>query len=128
MSDLKPRGIPITLDGVERHFLFTLNVIDMIQDKTGKTMHEVMESITNVQEIGHTLRDVAMALINDEAEREAYKNPETELKPVTEQEIGWIIGMDNFVEVTYAILVAYGYSLPAPEDEDPNPMSGQQSN
>lgn len=44
------------------------------------------------------------------------------------QEVGDLIGMDNIVEVTAAVLSAYGYSLPKADEEDnPNRESGQQS-
>ena len=49
MSDLKPRGIPIILDGVERHFLFTLNIIDELQDKYGKNLYEIIEDLTKMK-------------------------------------------------------------------------------
>ena len=45
MSNLKPRGIPIVLEGEERHFLFTLNTIDEIQDKYDKSMGEIFEEL-----------------------------------------------------------------------------------
>lgn len=32
MCNLKLRGVPVMVEGVERHFLFTLNVIDEIQN------------------------------------------------------------------------------------------------
>ena len=67
-------------------------------------------------------------LINHEAEREKRKNPDCALETVTDQEVGDLIGMDNIVEVTAAVLSAYGYSLPkADEEDDPNRESGQQS-
>lgn len=127
MSDLRPRGIPIMLDGVERHFLFTLNAIDAAQDKLGKSMQEIMENLREGDDFEHTTRDLTFILINDEAERERFKNPESELKEVTEKEAGWMIGTDNIIQVMGTIMAAYGYSLPEAEDEDPNRKSGQQS-
>lgn len=127
MSDLRPRGTPIVIDGVERHFLFTLNVIDTIQDKTGKSMREVMSDLTNAETVGKTVGELVLVLINDEVERERYKNPDSVVKEVTEKEVGWMVGMDNLGEITSAILIAYGCSLPEPDDEDPNLESGQQS-
>lgn len=69
MSDLKPRGIPIILDGVERHFLFTLNIIDELQDKYGKNLYEIIEDLTKNEESGHLLREVVTILLNDEVDR-----------------------------------------------------------
>lgn len=128
MSDLRPRGIPVVLDGIERRFLFTLNTIDSIQSETGKNMHEVMTDLADDDMSNKTLKYLVTVLLNDETEREKRKNPDTPLKSVTEQEVGDLIGMDNLVEVTSAVLTAYGYSLPKTEEDDPNQESGQQSN
>ncbi len=128
MSDLRPRGIPVVLDGIERRFLFTLNTIDSIQSETGKNMHEVMTDLADDDMSNKTLKYLVTVLLNDETEREKRKNPDTSLKSVTEQEVGDLIGMDNLVEVTSAVLTAYGYSLPKTEEDDPNQESGQQSN
>lgn len=127
MSDLRPRGIPVALDGVERRFLFTLNTIDSIQDETEKNMKEIMTDLADEDLSNKTLKYLVKTLINHEVEREKRKNPDCTLKEVTEQEVGDLIGMDNVVEVTAAVLTAYGYSLPKAEEDDPNRESGQQS-
>ena len=53
-----------------------------------------------------------MALLNDEAER----MPQEGLKTYTEQETGWLITQENVLEVTMAVLQAYGLSLPEPDE------------
>lgn len=129
MSDLRPRGIPVVLDGVERRFLFTLNTIDSIQDETEKNMKDIMMELADEDMSNKTLAYLVKTLINHEAEREKRKNPDCALETVTDQEVGDLIGMDNIVEVTAAVLSAYGYSLPKADEEDnPNRESGQQSN
>ena len=128
MSDLRPRGIPVVLDGVEHRFLFTLNTIDSIQDETDKNMKDIMMDFADEESSNKTLIYLVKTLINHEAEREKRKNPDCALETVTDQEVGDLIGMDNIVEVTAAVLSAYGYSLPkADEEDDPNRESGQQS-
>ena len=128
MSDLRPRGIPVVLDGVEHRFLFTLNTIDSIQDETDKNMKDIMMDHADEESSNKTLIYLVKTLINHEAEREKRKNPDCALETVTDQEVGDLIGMDNIVEVTAAVLSAYGYSLPkADEEDDPNRESGQQS-
>lgn len=128
MSDLRPRGIPVVLDGVEHRFLFTLNTIDSIQDETDKNMKDIMMDLADEESSNKTLIYLVKTLINHEAEREKRKNPDCALETVTDQEVGDFIGMDNIVEVTAAVLSAYGYSLPkADEEDDPNRESGQQS-
>ena len=128
MSDLRPRGIPVVLDGVAHRFLFTLNTIDSIQDATDKNMKDIMMELADEESSNKTLIYLVKTLINHEAEREKRKNPDCALETVTDQEVGDLIGMDNIVEVTAAVLSAYGYSLPkADEEDDPNRESGQQS-
>ena len=128
MSDLRPRGIPVVLDGVEHRFLFTLNTIDSIQDETDKNMKDIMMDLADEESSNKTLIYLVKTLINHEAEREKRKNPDCVLETVTDQEVGDLIGMDNIVEVTAAVLSAYGYSLPKADEEDnPNRESGQQS-
>ena len=128
MSDLRPRGIPVVLDGIEHRFLFTLNTIDSIQDETDKNMKDIMMELADEASSNKTLIYLVKTLINHEAEREKRKNPDCVLETVTDQEVGDLIGMDNIVEVTAAVLSAYGYSLPkADEEDDPNRESGQQS-
>ena len=128
MSDLRPRGIPVVLDGIEHRFLFTLNTIDSIQDETDKNMKDIMMELADEASSNKTLIYLVKTLINHEAEREKRKNPDCALETVTDQEVGDLIGMDNIVEVTAAVLSAYGYSLPKADEEDnPNRESGQQS-
>ena len=128
MSDLRPRGIPVVLDGVEHRFLFTLNTIDSIQDETDKNMKDIMMDLADEESSNKTLIYLVKTLINHEAEREKRKNPDCALETVTDQEVGDLIGMEHIVDVTAAVLSAYGYSLPkADEEDDPNRESGQQS-
>ncbi len=128
MSDLRPRGIPVMLNGEERHLLFTLNAIDAIQDEYEKTLSEVLDDIISGEITNHTMRDVLLILLNDEVERENHKHKGKNLEEVTEREIGWLIGLDNQMELIEKILRAYSASLPEAEEEDPNQESGQMSN
>ena len=125
MSDLRPRGIPVLVNGEERHLLFTLNIIDEIQDRYEKTLSEVLDDITNEDISGHMLRDVLIMLLNDEVERERHRDPGSDLSEVTEQEAGWLIGLDNRFALVASVLKAYGVSLPEPGDDDPNQESGR---
>ena len=128
MSFLSPRVILVFLYGVVLSFLFTLNTIDSIQDETDKNMKDIMMDLADEESSNKTLIYLVKTLINHEAEREKRKNPDCALETVTDQVVGDLIGMDNIVEVTAAVLSAYGYSLPkADEEDDPNRESGQQS-
>ena len=122
MSELKPTGVPIKLDGAERHFLFTLNVVDEVQDHYDCSLEEVVNKLTDKKESVKILRYLTMALLNDEAER----SPQAELKTYTEKEVGWLITQENVLEVTMDVLRAYGLSLPEPDEyASPNGEGGQ---
>lgn len=128
MSDLNPIGVPITLGGVERHFLFTLNVIDEVESHYGMPVIDALDKLWDKKELYGALRYFTTVLVNDEVEYMRHKDPDSALKPITEKEAGWLITVDNIPEVTAAILAAYRLSAPEPdEDDDPNLRSGQQS-
>ena len=129
MSDLRPVGIPIELGGVERHFLFTLNAIDTVQSHYNSTMFEALDKLFDANEQNEALKFFTMTLINDEVEREKWKNPSSDLKEVSEKEVGWMIHVENMGIVTTSILSAYRISVPeSNENDDPNMESGQQNN
>ena len=129
MSDVKPRGVPIELDGATRHFFFTLNVIDQLEDEYDKTLYEIVDELTVTNRNSHMLRDVVTVLLNSEAERNVRLGADTAQMAVSQEDVGEMIGLDNYNEVLRTVLEAYGVSLPEKEeDEDPNGMSGQTKN
>lgn len=129
MSDLRPVGTPIMLNGMERNFLFTLNVIDSIQSHYDLPVLEVLGKLFDEKEKVKTLKFLVTVLLNDEVEGEKYKNGNGTAKEVTEREVGAMIHVENMDEVIKTILKAYGISEPdADEDEVPNQKSEQQSN
>ena len=123
MSDLRPTGTPVVVEGEERHLLFTLNAIDELQESFDLDLGQIVDNLTDKQLSSDTLRKMLTILLNDEAEREALKG--NELKRYTVKEIGWVLTLDNQLEYALAILKAYGLSLPEAEEYDPNRMSGQ---
>ncbi len=128
MSDLKPRGIPVELDGVERHLLFTLNIIDEIQDRYEKNIHEVICSLGEERDENHVLRELVTILLNDEAKRSERLYGEKKFEKVTEKDVGEMIGLDNYWEVTAKVMQAYGISIPEADEDDPNGESRQTNN
>lgn len=120
MSDLRPRGEVLNVDGVDRYLLFTLNAMDAIQSKFDKTIPEVLDMIVNEYPHSHTLRDVLLILTADEAERTKAKDPKSDIAPLDEQTLGWFIGADNYVDVMRLIFKAYGISMPEVDEDDPN--------
>lgn len=124
MSDLRPKGIPVEIDGVERYMLFTLNAIDELQEHYKEDLSKVIDKLTDKEEAVSTLRQILVTLLNDEADREAAMNGK-DLKRYSLKEIGWLISLDNQEQVLLAVLAAYGISLPEGDDENPNLMSGR---
>lgn len=121
MSDLRPQGIKVSFDGVEREFLFTLNAIDALQAKYGKTVIEVLKDISDQKKLPKVIKTVTSILLTDEAERKKWKDPDSTLPAISEREAGWLVTEKNINEVTSAILNAYSISVPEPnEDDDPN--------
>lgn len=88
MSVFKPRGIAIVLNGEERHFLFTLNMIDQIEEKYDKPLLEIIEDVANDTGSGHLLRDLVVMLLNDEAERNRRMQSSVEYATVTAEDVG----------------------------------------
>ncbi len=120
MSDLNPKGVSVMLDGEERRLLFTLNVVDEVQDHYDCAIEEVIDRLTDKKESAKTLRYLTTVLLNDEAERSEGR------KAYTEKEVGWLIAQDNVLEVTVAVLKAYGLTFPKPDEySSPNGESGQ---
>jgi len=127
MSDLKPVGEPIMFDGVERHLLFDLNVVDEIQERFDAPLEDVMDGLTDDRKMAGTMKSVLAALLNDEVDRLDHKGEKHEMKKYTEKEIGWLVSKENMYEVAFALYKAYGASLPEPDEfEAPNAESGQQ--
>ena len=96
MSAIKDGRLPITLDK-ERHLLFSLNVIDEMQDKFGgfDRLDEVLKGKDSIK----NLRWLLTLLLNEGAGED-----EEEL---TEKAVGRMIHTGNFNEVKTAIFRAF---------------------
>lgn len=115
MSDLQPRGIPYTVGGVERNFLFTLAAVDEIQAKYDLPVSQVMAKLADDREVYDTIAVLATILINDEIRRTGKDEPE-----ITEQDVKWLLDVPAADALVGVILRSYGYALPVQEEEDPN--------
>ena len=101
-------------------------MIDQIEEKYDKPLMDVIEDVVNDNSSGHLLRDLVVMLLNDEADRNKRLQTGVEYPAVTVEDVGDMIGLDNYYEVLKAFLNAYGISMPEPEeDDDPNQKSGQ---
>lgn len=126
MSDLRPVGVPVTIEGVERHLLFTINVCDSIQDKFDTSMEEVINMLVDETKNLGAMKGILAELLNDEVDRLNHDKTEHELKKYTWQEIGWTVDPRDATAIMYKILEAYGISIPESDEfESPNAESGQ---
>jgi hypothetical protein len=118
MSDLQPIGTPLTLlDGVERHVLFTLSVVDDIQSEYDMTVPEVFQRTGNAAEQSDIVAFLALTLINHAIRRE-NRIEGTNKKELTLEYVKDNIDMIIMPQINRAIAKSYGYSVPEPDDED----------
>lgn len=116
MSDLRPRGLPVSLlDGVERDFLFTLAVVDEVQDHYSLPVGKVMAKLTDPMEVYDVLSFLALALINDSIRRGGSK------EYMKMEELKELVDVPSARRLIRAVMQAYGYGLPENEDEDDDP-------
>ena len=112
MSAIRDGRYPIMLD-MERHLLYDLNAIDMIQERFGD-LTKIGEAMTG-KEGFKNLRFLLTVLLN-----EGESDPANEL---TEREVGKLIHVGNLNAVKDAIFAAIsvgntGSTVPAEVDED----------
>lgn len=130
MSDLQPRGVPVTIAGEERKLLLSLSAIDHIQELyPGKSVYAVLlEMIENhkkqVPGYQKTICNLLSVLWNDAVMRDHLLNPE---QPIGEryepEQIAYFINIYNLVDTENAIIEACRISTPDDdddEDDDPN--------
>jgi len=120
MSAIKDGRLPIVLDK-ERHLLFSLNVIDEMQDKFGSfdRLDEVLKGKDSIK----NLRWLLTLLINEGA-----GDGEEQL---TEKEVGRMIHTGNFNEVKTAIFRAFafgnsGTTEPQADEDEDDPESAEE--
>lgn len=123
MSDLQPKGVPITLGDVERHILFTFSAIDEIQAHYDMPIGDVLLKMSDDREAFGAVAYIMTVLVNDEIARRNYYEGKDE-KEISLKEMNWMLTAPEMGLAIGAILLAYGNSLPeADEDDDPNAES-----
>lgn len=123
MSDMQPKGIPVTVDGVERHFLFTLAVVDEVQDHYNMPVNEVIQEMNDDMKVYGVTAYLTMSLTNDDIIRSGSKEDLYTLDRINR--VLTVPMMDGLIA---AILQAYGISVPEPdEDDDPNGQRSRKS-
>lgn len=126
MSDLRPRGVEIELGGQKYRLLLTLNAIDQIQERCNLPLYDAIKYAAQAADgkMDHdtiqNFRAIVTVLLNNEEDGD-----------FTEKEVGKLLDLENFQNVAWHVLKAYGLSMPETdedaddEDEDPNVETGQ---
>ena len=123
MSDLRPKGIPVSLlDGIERDILFTLAVVDEVQAEYNEPVGKVMARLTDSMQTYQVLTKLLTMLINDSIRRSKSGDD-----PITEDDVKELIDVPLAAKLVGPVMKAFGYSLPEDEDEDPNAKRSRSS-
>lgn len=115
MSDLRPEGIPVELGGEKHRLLFTINVIDEIQSRLNKGIFDAMDHIAAAADgdLGHeTIRafcKMVAILVNG-----------GETGPLTERDVGRMVTKDNYRQIAWMVMVAFGMSVPEADEDNEN--------
>jgi hypothetical protein len=123
MRDLRPEGIPFEMAGMQYQLHFTLNVVDKIQVKFGKSISE-LTSILNepIRNIGNA-RYILTQLINEGICIESDETGE-KAKLLTEEYVGRHTYYARHAETLKAIYESFAAANCQTEDDgDPNLQS-----
>jgi len=119
MSDLRPTPHKIKLGGEEFGLLFSINVIDEIQDHFNISISELTNVLKDQRTIFKNLKYILTLLINEGIDDEESGHPH-----VDEKWVGRKITANNLQGLTKDILLAFSEGTPKSEgDEIPNGMS-----
>lgn len=126
MSDLNPKGTVVVINGQEYHLLLTINKIDEIQARCNMPLHDVIGVVAEAAgentdtEVMKTFSTVLSVLLS------------TSEHEVTEEDIRERVEFREYGSTAWAILAAYGISMPESDEEDededeehPNQKTGQ---
>lgn len=118
MSDLQPKGIPVTIDDQDWHFYMTIAAADVIQDHYDLPLQDVMNKLYHERERYSTCAYILSVLTADEVRRDKLK-----IKAPTEKELRDIVDVPAANRYTMSILRAYGISMPEKDEDDDDPNS-----
>ena len=107
MSDLRPEGVKVKVGEQEYSFLLTINKIDEIQSRCNMPLSDAVELIAAAAD-GETGGKIL----------KVYRSVLSILMGVQEQEAGEKVTFADYQRIAWAMLAAYGISMPEPDDED----------
>jgi hypothetical protein len=121
MRILRPKGTPIELEGEQFNLLFTVDVIDDIQEHFDNDIVSVLNSMREDSRKGYkVIAYVLMTLINAALERDGLED-RYNLKRISQY-----ITNNTARELIPLIIYTFNNDAPPSEEKDPNGMSGQQ--
>ena len=118
MSDLKPKATKIILGGKEYGLLFTLNVIDEIQDIFDLPFTQIAELMEDERKVYKVLRVLFTLLIN-----EAIDDSESGQPHVDEKYIGRKLTIAELPQLKNKITGTLLNGMPESDEEIPNAQS-----
>lgn len=119
MSDLRPKPGTISLGGNEYGVLFSINVIDDIQDHFDISIEQLSDVLQDPHKRFKVLKYLLTALINEAIDDEESGKPHVDI-----QWVGRKLRPDNMGELVSKSLKALHVSMPETEDDDsPNAQS-----
>lgn len=128
MSDLRPSGIPVKICGREYNFLFTIGIIENLQEECNKALVEIIAGIARIS--NYSTKPEDLRCFNETIA--AFVSADTG-KKIAAEELDGVIKPAEMQKIAVKILEAYGFAMPEPdeeedieeEDEDPNQKTGQ---
>lgn len=122
MSSLNPKGVPVQINGEERHLLFDYNIIAEIQDKYDSSVIGVIRGCFSTKgELELNARlfiGLLHALLEGERDRAAFLGDKVDLMPYTIRDLGYVVTKESGKDIVDAIMTAWGLSLPEPTEQD----------
>ena len=114
MSAIKDGRYPIELNGKQYHLLFSLNVLDEVQDRFGgfDKLNQVFDQ--NNPKMMKDLKWLLTTLINEGMDEDAGE------KELTDRQVGKMIHLGNINEIKNAILGAFSYGANGGEENEEN--------
>lgn len=129
MKTLKPEGVDINFDGINRKFLFNINVVYDIQEHFDTSIEEVIQNIYNKKDKNSKydyklLAYVAVALSNEDT-RIFNKTSAVKREMIDEEYITTKIPYLSIRKIVDAVFKAYMTSnkTDVEENDDPNVKS-----
>lgn len=122
MSDLQPKGIPVTISDQDWHFYMTIAAADVIQDHYDLPLQDVMNRLYKERDRYSTCAYILSVLTADEVRRDKL-----DIKAPTEKELRDLVDVPAANRLTMSILKAYGISMPEKDEDDDDPNSKRRS-